>query len=70
MNTYIITRSYDGSEWGVTSVENHVKCPLLSRDAEGNPMLLMEVFFASSWKRAGARLEELRSEFDEEKRSY
>lgn len=68
MNTYIIVRSHDGCEWGVTSVENHVKCPQLSRDTEGNPMLLMDVFPASTWEQAKERQEELWREFDEEQR--
>lgn len=68
METYIIVMSEDGCEWGCTSAENHVRCPQLSRDTEGNPMLLIDVFPASTWEQAKERQEELMREFCEETR--
>ena len=52
MSTYLITRSQDSTEWGLSSVENYIRTPALIRDVNGKLQFLVAVFEAKDYEQA------------------
>jgi len=42
MKAWVITRSEDGTEWGLTTKENLIKSPFLTKDDIGNENEMLE----------------------------